>query len=129
MLQSASIADGGEVFLLDMGKEVRIFDMAKKIIKLSGYEYDSPNKVNSIDIEITGLRPGEKLHEELLIDGDLKPTTIKKIYCGDEEFMKMALLRTFLGDLLEKCDAGDDLGVMKVLEKLVSGYVPELLKP
>lgn len=126
VLLSSSIAQGGEVFLLDMGKEVRIFDLAKKIIKLTGYEYDSPNNANNIDIEITGLRPGEKLSEELLISGDLKPTSIDKIYCGDEDFMDMTDLRPVLVDLLEKCNKGDDNGIVRVLEKLVSGFKPGL---
>jgi len=126
VLRSSSIAEGGEVFLLDMGEEVRIFDMAKKFISLSGYEYSSSNKENSIGIVLTGLRPGEKLHEELLVSGDLKPTSIEKIYFGKEEFLELEELRLFLDELLAKCNEGDDNGVLILLERVVAGYRPDL---
>ncbi len=76
VLQAGSIAKGGEIFVLDMGKPVKIYELAKNLIKLSGFE---PNK--DIKIEFTGLRPGEKLYEELLLSEEgLKDTTHEKIY-------------------------------------------------
>ena len=74
VLQAGAMAKGGEVFVLDMGKPVRIYDLAKDLIKLSGF---IPDK--DIEIKITGLRPGEKLFEELLSaeDGTEKPRTVK----------------------------------------------------
>lgn len=90
VLQASVYAKGGEIFILDMGKPVKIYDLAKKIIKLKGYE---PNV--DIKIEITGLRPGEKLYEELLMDEEgLKETPNKLIHIGmpiklnEEKFLK-----------------------------------------
>lgn len=78
VLQAGAYAKGGEIFVLDMGEPVKIYDLAKKLIKLSGF---TSNK--EIKIEITGLRPGEKLYEELLMDEEgLKGTAHKKIFIG-----------------------------------------------
>ena len=76
VIQSAVLAEGGEVFLLDMGEPVKIYDLACQIIKLSGLKIKNQTK-NDKDIEIitTGLRPGEKLYEELLIDTKAIKTT------------------------------------------------------
>ena len=65
VLQASVIGNGGEIFVLDMGKPLKIIDLAKDIIRLSGYEVDKDIKIN-----ITGLRPGEKLYEELFIPGE-----------------------------------------------------------
>lgn len=79
VLQAGAYAEGGEIFVLDMGKSVKIYDLAKKLIRLSGYEPEE-----DIKIEITGLRPGEKLYEELLMDEEgLKSTKNKKIFIGE----------------------------------------------
>ena len=78
VLQAGAYAEGGEIFVLDMGKPVRIYDLAENLIKLSGFE---PNK--DIKIEVTGLRPGEKLYEELLMNEEgLTETKHKKIFIG-----------------------------------------------
>jgi len=78
VVQAGAMATGGEIFILDMGEPVKIMDLAENVIRLSGLEpYDD------IDIEITGLRPGEKLYEELLMDEEgIKETTHNKIYVG-----------------------------------------------
>lgn len=75
VLEAGTMGDGGEIYIFDMGKSVRIFDLAKRMIHLSGFKYP-----DEIDIKITGLRPGEKLYEELLADGEnTKPTYHEKI--------------------------------------------------
>ena len=80
VLQAGAYAKGGEIFILDMGKPVKIYDLAVNLIKLSGFE---PEK--DIKIKITGLRPGEKLYEELLMDEEgLKKTSNHKIYIGQQ---------------------------------------------
>jgi len=95
VLQAAAFANGGEIFVLDMGKPVRIYDLACDLIRLSGYE---PNK--DIKIEITGLRPGEKLYEELLMDEEgLKKTTHNKIYIGKPTFESIESLEKKLEQL------------------------------
>ncbi|NCU31924.1 MAG: polysaccharide biosynthesis protein, partial [Candidatus Moranbacteria bacterium] len=78
VIQAGAMAQGGEIFILDMGEPVKIMDLAEKVIRLSGYE---PHI--DIDIEITGLRPGEKLYEELLLSEEgIKETTHEKIFVG-----------------------------------------------
>ena len=75
VLQAAGLATGGEVFVLDMGEPVRIYDLAQQMVTLSGLQLkDDANPDGDIEIICTGLRPGEKLFEELLIDADVQPT-------------------------------------------------------
>ena len=91
VLQASAYAKGGEIFVLDMGKPVKIYDLAKKLIKFKGFE---PNV--DIKIEITGLRPGEKLYEEILMDEEgLQETPNKLIHIGKP----IKLSKTFLEDL------------------------------
>ena len=93
VLQAACYAEGGEIFVLDMGKPVKIYDLAEKLIKYKGYE---PNV--DIMIEITGLRPGEKLYEEILMDEEgMKETPNKLIHIGKP----IKISKTFLDDLDE----------------------------
>ena len=93
VLQAACYAEGGEIFVLDMGKPVKIYDLAEKLIRYKGYE---PNV--DIKIEITGLRPGEKLYEEILMDEEgLKETPNKLIHIGKP----IRISKTFLDDLNE----------------------------
>jgi FlaA1/EpsC-like NDP-sugar epimerase len=85
VLQSAAMARGGEVFLLDMGKPVRILDLARSMIELSGLSVrDADHPDGDIEIRITGLRPGEKIHEELLIGHDSEPSDHPRIHRARE---------------------------------------------
>ncbi|MBQ9684231.1 polysaccharide biosynthesis protein [Candidatus Saccharibacteria bacterium] len=100
ILQAAVYADGGEIFVLDMGKPVRIFDLAKKIIRYKGLE---PGK--DIEIKITGLRPGEKLYEEMLMDEEgLKETPNKLIHIGQP----IDIDRNFLSKLDKLIDSAQE---------------------
>ncbi|MCA2692039.1 MULTISPECIES: nucleoside-diphosphate sugar epimerase/dehydratase [unclassified Microcystis] len=118
VMQAGAMARGGEVFLLDMGEPVRIYDLALQMIRLSGLELGQ-----DIDIEITGLRPGEKLYEELLIDTDkARPTAHPKIFCANEHFLAWDKLRIKLEQLLHYIQLNDRQGLVKSLQDLVPEY-------
>ena len=88
VLQSASLSKGGDLFLLDMGNPVRILDLAKQMIFLSGLTIkDKNNPTGDIEIRTTGLRPGEKLYEELLIDAESIKTIHPQIFRAKEKFI------------------------------------------
>lgn len=117
VIQASQMAAGGEVFLLDMGEPVKIYDLAVQMIYLNGLE---PGK--DIEIEVTGLRPGEKLYEELLISGDqVKPTLHPQIYCSHEYFIPWQDLKTTLTDLERSVRLNDT----ETLKTLLKGLVPE----
>jgi FlaA1/EpsC-like NDP-sugar epimerase len=121
VIQAGAMATGGDVFLLEMGEPVRIYDLAEQMIRLSGLV---PGK--DIAIEISGLRPGEKLYEELLIDGDnICPTRHPKIYSAREEKFTWAELEPMLQVLFQAARASDTTGVIRQLRKLVAGYSPD----
>lgn len=118
VIQAGAMARGGEVFLLDMGEPVRIYDLALQMIRLSGLELGQ-----DIDIEITGLRPGEKLYEELLIDTDKAlPTAHPKILCAHEHFLAWDKLPIKLEQLLNSIQVNDRQGLVKSLQDLVPEY-------
>jgi FlaA1/EpsC-like NDP-sugar epimerase len=118
VIQAGAMAKGGEVFLLDMGEPVRIYDLALQMIRLSGLELGQ-----DIDIEITGLRPGEKLYEELLIDTDkARPTAHPKIFCAHEHFLAWDKLQIKLEQLLNYIQVNDRQGLVKSLQDLVPEY-------
>ena len=100
VIQATTLSNGGEVFLLDMGSPVRIFDLAKQMIKLSGLEIkDSNNPNGDIEIITTGLRPGEKLYEELLINAESEVTDHPLIYKANEDLIPFEKLVKYLSDL------------------------------
>ena len=120
VIQAGAMAKGGEVFLLDMGEPVKIYDLALQMIRLSGLELGQ-----DIDIEITGLRPGEKLYEELLIDTDkARPTAHPKIFCAHEHFLAWDKLQIKLEQLLNSIQVNDRQGLVKSLRDLVPEYRP-----
>lgn len=123
VIQAGSMAEGGEVFLLDMGKAVSIYELAKKMINLSGLSIkDKTNPDGDIEIIFTGLRPGEKLYEELLI-GDINyPTSHKKIMRGLEEVKASDILESSLKSLLDAESSRDYNRVLEILTDLVEGF-------
>ncbi len=125
VLQAASYAKGGEIFVLDMGKPVRIYDLAKNIIRLSGY---TPGV--DIKIEVTGLRPGEKLFEELLMNEEgLTKTRHEKIFIGVPSDITMEELKPSL-DLLRQATETNDISAIKdIVERVVPTYIknPDLV--
>lgn len=118
VLESGAMANNGELFVLDMGQPVKILDLAMNMIKLSGY-------LPYIDIDIveTGLRPGEKLYEELLVNKDnLLKTENKLIYIEKEESISLEVIEEKLNKLREACNSGDNDMVKTVLHEVVPTY-------
>lgn len=125
VIQAGAMAKGGDVFVLDMGQSVKILDLARRMVELSGLTVrDQDNNEGDIEIEITGLRPGEKLYEELLIGDDPKQTSHPRIMKAHEEFIRWEDLEGKL-DALAIALSVNDVGVIRLMmEKLVSGYRP-----
>ena len=125
VIQAGAMAKGGDVFVLDMGQSVKIMDLARRMIELSGLTVkDEQNPDGDIEIEITGLRPGEKLYEELLIGDNPKPTSHSRIMKAHEEFIPWVELEGRLRSL-EMALNVNDVGVIRLMmEKLVTGYTP-----
>ncbi|MEW5942689.1 MAG: nucleoside-diphosphate sugar epimerase/dehydratase [Pseudomonadota bacterium] len=125
VIQAGAMARGGDVFVLDMGQPVKIMELAIRMVELSGLTVrDGANPEGDIEIEITGLRPGEKLYEELLIGDDPKPTSHPRIMKAHEDFLPWPALEEKL-KALELALNVNDVGVVRLmLEQLVSGYAP-----
>ena len=122
VIQANYFSSGGDVFLLDMGEPVKIFDLAKQMIRLSGLTVkDSDNANGQIEIVTTGLRPGEKMYEELLIDGKAKKTIHPLIYKADEKSPNEIVIFDKLS-LLEKSLEDQDINLSI---KIISELVPE----
>lgn len=122
VLQASSMAKGGDVFLLDMGTPIRILDLAKRMIRLKGFRpktEDAPD--GDIAIEITGLQPGEKLYEELLMGEAAAGTDHRKIMRAEEVFVPWAELRGALNTLEQACEAYDYEAIRLFVDKLVDG--------
>ena len=118
VLEAAAMGKGGEIFIFDMGQSVKIFDLAKNMIKLSGLRYPE-----DIDIEITGLRPGEKLHEELLANGEnTLPTYHSKIMISKVRELDYSMVKSYIDELcVSNMFFGDKtIGLMK---KIVPEYI------
>lgn len=126
VIQAGSMGQGGEVFVLDMGKPVKIVELAEKMVHLSGFSVRSErNPLGDIAIEFTGLRPGEKLFEELLIGENVVETRHPMIMSANEDFLPWEQLKAKLGQLLAAVHENDCPVVRQVLRELVSGYTPD----
>ena len=125
VIQAGAMANGGDVFVLDMGESVKIVDLAKKMISLAGLQLkDKYNVEGDIEIHYSGLRPGEKLYEELLIGDNVKGTKHPRIMQANEEFISLKELSLLLNDL-ENVLSDDVLEEIKqALTTIVSGYTP-----
>lgn len=126
VIQAGSMAQGGDVFVLDMGVPVKILDLAEKMVHLSGFSVRTEsNPQGDIAIEFIGLRPGEKLYEELLIGENAQPTQHSRIQRASEEHLSWEKLRAELQALLSAIDDDDYDRLRQILRQLVTGYVPE----
>ncbi len=125
VLIAGSLAHGGEVFVLDMGEPVRIRDLARRVIEASGYAVrDRANPDGDIEIVTTGLRPGEKLHEELLIGRGPRKAVHPKIMSVIEPKLSELELAAALRDLREAVDTDDEAVIGTALRRWVPGYAP-----
>ncbi len=125
VIQAGAMAEGGEVFVLDMGEPVRIADLARSMVRLSGLtERTEENPGGDIEIKSVGLRPGEKLFEELLIGDDVVPSTHPRIMCARERHVEPVLLDKMLVALRQACDADDAEAMLRQLRNLVPEYRP-----
>lgn len=125
VIQAGGMAEGGDVFVLDMGEPVRIMDLARRMIELSGLAVkNEQNPDGDIEIEMIGLRPGEKLYEELLIGDNPEPTSHVRIMKAHEEYTPWVTLDANLGELEMALNANDARAVRSTLEKLVESYTP-----
>ncbi len=123
VIQAGAMAEGGDVFLLDMGEPVRIADLARKMVELSGLTVrDEDNPEGDIELSVTGLRPGEKLYEELLIGDNPETTEHPRIMKAREDFLFWPELSKKLSLLNAALDRNDMVAARATLAELVSGY-------
>ena len=125
VIQAGAMGTGGDVFVLDMGQPIRIIDLARRMVELSGLKLrDADCPGGDIEIAITGLRPGEKLYEELLIGENPQPTQHTRIMKAHEQFLPWGELARQLDELEKTMVARDVYGLRRHLGNLVSGYQP-----
>lgn len=126
VIQAGAMGQGGDVFVLDMGQPVKIAELAEKMIHLSGLSVRSErNPYGDIAIEFSGLRPGEKLYEELLIGDDVIATEHPMIMRANEDHLPWEDFKAVLGELLQAVEQDDYDRVRQLLRQTVSGYAPE----
>ncbi|MDO8772563.1 MAG: nucleoside-diphosphate sugar epimerase/dehydratase [Burkholderiaceae bacterium] len=126
VLQAGAMSQGGDVFVLDMGQPIKIIDLAKQMAQLAGYTLcDEDNPAGDIKIEVTGLRPGEKLYEELLIGDNPQPTHHQRIMKANEAFEDWQTLAPLLVNLRLAAIHSDTDAIKTILKRMVSGYMPQ----
>jgi FlaA1/EpsC-like NDP-sugar epimerase len=126
VLQASAMAKGGDVFVLDMGEPVRIFDLARRLIRLMGFDIkDKTHPKGDIEIRFTGLRPGEKLYEELLLGDNVTGTGHPKIMRAEEDLLSEAVIDRYIDELRAACDSNDCTAIQTILKKTVCGFDPK----
>ena len=126
VIQAGAMGSGGDVFVLDMGKPVRIYDLACNILELSGLsEKNGDNPYGDIEIKVTGLRPAEKLFEELLIGENPQTTQHPRILKANENFLPWRELEQQLKSLQLALSVNDVPVIRRFLKQLVTGYQPD----
>ena len=125
VIQAGALSKGGDVFVLDMGEPIKIYDLAVKMIELSGLKLkDSKNTEGSIEITVTGLRPGEKLYEELLLSENPVKTKHPKIFRSKEPFIQLDQLIREINSLQKLMQKNDFEKIRSKLKKIVIDYSP-----
>ena len=125
VLQASDMAQGGEVFILDMGEQLNIMDLAKRLVHLSGRSIATTNKEEGIEIIEVGLRPGEKMFEELLISGDQLKTKNPKIYKSMESFPSADQMKDLIDKVNIAIDQNDHLKLIQIFKDNVEGYIKD----
>ena len=126
VIQAGALGLGGDVFVLDMGDPIQILDLAKRMVHLSGLEVkDEEHPLGEIEISFTGLRPGEKLYEELLIGDNVSKTSHPRIMRAEEQVIAWTKLEKMLERLKKATNEDDFEQVRDVLKCAVSGFVPQ----
>ncbi|SUI48809.1 UDP-glucose 4-epimerase [Shewanella baltica] len=125
VIQAGAMGKGGDVFVLDMGKSVKIVDLAEKMIRLSGFDVkDEVHPNGDIAIEFSGLRPGEKLYEELLIGDDVTGTDHERIMTANEIFLPWVQLEQILNRLDKACHEFNHEAIREILLTAPTGFAP-----
>ena len=125
VIQAGALSKGSEVFVLDMGKPIKIIDLAKKMIRLSGLEvYNEETKEGDIEIKFTGLRDGEKLYEELIIGDKVSKTAHNRILQADEESLNWEEIEMLLDEFRSAFSIRDESKAHQLLIKSISGFKP-----
>ena len=127
VIQAGAMSEGGDIFILDMGEPITIADLARKMIKLSGFDLkDETDSEKSIEIVYTGLRPGEKLYEDLHIDPVREETLHPKIFKTTQEFLAIEEINKFL-DMLDKASKDDNPDrIYEILKQAIPEYKPNI---
>jgi FlaA1/EpsC-like NDP-sugar epimerase len=123
VLQASAISEGGDVFILDMGEPVRIVNLARRLIRLMGSEVkDKAHPRGDVEIQFTGLRPGEKLYEELLLGDDVTGTGHPKIMRAEEALLPEEEIDRYTQQLREACDSNDCEAIQQILQLAVKEF-------
>jgi FlaA1/EpsC-like NDP-sugar epimerase len=122
VIQAGELAQGGDVFILDMGEQVKILDLAEKLVYLSGRNIMQESKGEGIEIQEVGLRPGEKLFEELLISGKEIKTSNEKVFKSNEKFLPKEELDKAINELKKAIDENDHFKIKEILKNTIEGY-------
>ncbi|NTU50651.1 MAG: polysaccharide biosynthesis protein, partial [Desulfobulbaceae bacterium] len=127
VIKAGTFAKGGEVFLLDMGEPIKIIDLARRMVELSGLTVrDEMHPDGDIEIKVTGLRPGEKLYEELLIGNNPEPTPNPRIFKASEQFLPWAELEPKLEVMRNAIDWNDVEEIKMLLKRIIPEYQPTI---
>ncbi|MFA7553079.1 MAG: nucleoside-diphosphate sugar epimerase/dehydratase [Spongiibacteraceae bacterium] len=123
VLQASAMCEGGDVFVLDMGEPVKIIDLAKRMVRLMGHEVkDAAHPDGDMEIAYSGLRPGEKLNEELLVGNNVTGTGHPMIMRAQEEYLSEEVIDAYLKELAEACERHDCGKIQKILLAAVTGF-------
>ena len=126
VIQAGSMGDGGDIFVLDMGDPILIYDLAVKMVRLSGLEIlDENNPNGDIEIKYTGLRPGEKLYEELLVSGNVSKTEHSLIMRAVEDSIDWSELNSLLKSLQEAANESNHKKIRDILIDMVPQFTPQ----
>jgi FlaA1/EpsC-like NDP-sugar epimerase len=126
VIQAGAMGKGGDVFVLDMGDPVRIVDLARNMIEFSGLKVrDQSNPQGDIEIHFTGLRPGEKLYEELLIGDNVSKTRHQRIMRAEEEVLSWSVIESVLSALRKELSEGNETMLRAILQNKIKGFEPQ----